>query len=75
MQFTSIANIRKYGALGAVGLVLTFLFGRAAVLALPPTDILSFFILLVMVAIALIGPILLAVAGLGYRRRKEVQSS
>lgn len=74
IQMTSISNILKYGVLGILGLSLTYVFGFAVVNAFPPTDLLSILLFLVMLAIALIGPLLLTVSALGYRRRKEVTS-
>lgn len=72
VQMTSTSNILKYGVLGFLGLGLTYVFGVATVNAFPPTDALSILLFFVMLAIALIGPLLLTVSALGYRRRKEV---
>ncbi len=74
VQMTSTSNILKYGVLGALGLLLTYVFGVALVNAFPPRDALSLLLFLVMLAIALIGPLLIAAASLGYRRRKEILS-
>lgn len=74
VQMTSTSNILKYGVLGVLGLLLTYVFGVALVNAFPPRDALSLLLFLVMMAIALIGPLLIAASALGYKRRKEILS-
>ncbi len=74
VQLTSMSNIRKYGVLGAVGLVMTYVFGVVVVRAGIPGDLLSLLLQLLMLGIALIGPLLIVVAALGYKRRKEIVS-
>lgn len=74
VQMTSMSNIMKYSVLGVLGLGLTYVFGVAVVNAFPPTDALSVLLFFVMLAIALIGPLLLAASALGYRRRQEIVS-
>ena len=74
VQMTSMSNIMKYGVLGLLGLGLTYVFGVALVNAFPPTDALSFLLSFVMLAIALMGPLLIAASAIGYRRRQEILS-
>ncbi|MFP4632786.1 MAG: zinc ribbon domain-containing protein [Halobacteriales archaeon] len=74
-QLHHISNIKRYAVIGVLLLPLTYFFGVATVRSLPPDDVLSFLLFFVVLGIALLGPLMLAVAGIAYRRRKELLNS